>query len=181
MVPVAAHAYPAPVKIPSPYRQAAPKARWIKALIQMAIGVVATGITLRDVKLGWNHHETALQIGGHVLDAVGTALAIAAAVELAYTLFTHGPDEALDPVMLGLSATLLLALGHVDKLDWRSGLAALLYVTALGGLFGIRKHLADIPDEDEQPASTERDGVRPRLSSDSDGDSDRNPLIRQPL
>lgn len=36
----------------------------------------------------------------HVIAVIATALAVAAALELAYTLFTPGPDEAIDPLML---------------------------------------------------------------------------------
>jgi hypothetical protein len=116
----------------------------IKAVIQMAIGVVAVAVILIEVRHGWLHHQKAVQLGTHVLDAVGLALIIAAAVELAYTLFTHGPDEALDPLMLGLSATLLLQLGTIHSLNWHDGLAILLYVSALSGLFATRKHFADL-------------------------------------
>lgn len=80
---------------------------------------------------------------GAVLRDIATALAISAAVELAFTLFTDGPDEALDPLMLGLSAALLLTLGKL-KLDWTSGLAVLLLVLALAVLFCIRRWLADV-------------------------------------
>ena len=48
---------------------------------------------------------------------VGLTLGLAAAVELAYTLFTHGADEAVDPIMLGVAAALLVQLGQVDKFD----------------------------------------------------------------
>jgi len=77
------------------------------------------------------------------LNLTGDALAAAAAVELVYTLFTRGPDEALDPLMLGLSAAALLSLGDVSKFDIKEGVALFLYALALGILFLIRKHLAE--------------------------------------
>ena len=49
-----------------------------------------------------------------ILGGTGVGLAAAAALELAYTLFTPGPDEALDPLMLGLSATILLKLAAIE-------------------------------------------------------------------
>ena len=74
----------------------------------------------------WSRAHPSCAPGGHhgfcygipqsydVLNLTGDALAAAAAVELVYTLFTKGPDEALDPLMLGLSAAALLSLGSVS-------------------------------------------------------------------
>ena len=70
-------------------------------------------------------------------------LAAAAVVELAYTLYTPGPDEALNPLMLGLSAILILRLADLGDLTWSSGFGAFLLVAALGLLFAIRVFLAD--------------------------------------
>lgn len=50
-----------------------------------------------------------------ILNGISIGLAAAAALELAYTLFTPGPDEALDPLMLALSATLLLKLTQLTS------------------------------------------------------------------
>jgi hypothetical protein len=47
-----------------------------------------------------------------VLTDIGFALAAAAVVELAYTLFTHGPDEALNPLILGVGAAILIQLNR---------------------------------------------------------------------
>jgi len=75
------------------------------------------------------------------LDLVGHALAYSAGIELAYTLFTPGPDEALDPVMMGLAAAMLLGISQVAMLTVSEAGAAVLYCLALGGLFAIRKWL----------------------------------------
>jgi hypothetical protein len=77
-----------------------------------------------------------------VFELMGLALALAAAVELAYALYTRVPSEALDPLMLSLSAALLLQLSGVSGFDFRQGVAAAIYVAALGGLFVIQKHLS---------------------------------------
>ncbi len=50
-----------------------------------------------------------------VLGLVSGALLAAAAVELAYMLFTPGPDEAIDPLILGLAGTTILALSHHEQ------------------------------------------------------------------
>jgi hypothetical protein len=80
----------------------------------MAIGVVTACIALyvaADQVLSAHGHDPTRQ----VFLVVGGGLATAAAIELAYTLFTAGPDEALDPVMLGLSAALILQLGKAKS------------------------------------------------------------------
>ncbi len=130
--------------IPSPYRSAGPVAHWIKAVLQMIIGAAAalatTGWAIWRLFVG----DDIDKISKGLFSYIGFALAAAAAVELAYTLYTHGADEALDPLMLGLSAALLVQLGQVEMFDWHDALAALLYVSALAALFATRKHLAEV-------------------------------------
>jgi hypothetical protein len=72
---------------------------------------------------------------------IADGLAAAALIELAYTLFTPEPDEALNPIMLGLSAALLLQVARVGSFKVEEAGAALLYVTALASLFGLRLFL----------------------------------------
>jgi hypothetical protein len=82
---------------------------------------------------------------------IADALAAATVVQLAFTLFTPGPDEALDPVLLAIASALLLQLGNVTQFHWADGLAVLLYGTALGGLFVVRVFIAPDPDPDKSP------------------------------
>ena len=111
----------------------------IKAFLQMLVGL---GAIVRIAHQSIAHSDGSLvQVQDVALSHIGLALSIAAAIELAYTLFTPGPDEALDPLMLGLSAALILQLGRVDNFNWTQALAALLYTGALGGLFAVRKYL----------------------------------------
>ena len=86
------------------------------------------------------HHQdgagfTPLAMGS--VQIIPGALAVADGVELAYTLYTPGPDEALDPLMLGLSSGLLLLVTRDEpKLSVISQfLAVLVGVLALGALF----------------------------------------------
>jgi len=95
-----------------------------------------------------------------VFNVIADALAAATVLQLAYTLFTPGPDEALDPVLLAIATVLLFQLGKVEKFHWRQGLAALLYGAALAGLFAVRVFIA--PDEDKQPRLWWWTGRRPR-------------------
>jgi hypothetical protein len=81
---------------------------------------------------------------------IADALAAATVIQLAYTLFTPGPDEALDPVLLAIATALLFQLGTVDHFRWQDGLAVLLYGTALSALFAVRVFIA--PDEEKPPS-----------------------------
>jgi hypothetical protein len=110
----------------------------------MAIGIMTV------TAVGWRYFDT-LGSGDPTslfLNGIGIGLAAAAAIELAYTLFTDGPDEALDPLMLGLASTLLL------KLSGLTGALSLSQVGALAilgllliGLFAARLMLAESTDE----------------------------------
>lgn len=80
---------------------------------------------------------------------IANALAAATVIELAFTLFTPGPDEALDPVLLAIASALLFQLGRVSEFHWQDGLTVVLYGTALGGLFVVRVFIA--PDEHRPP------------------------------
>lgn len=50
-----------------------------------------------------------------ILKMVSIALAAATAVELAYMLFTPGPDEAVQPVMMGIASFVLYALSLYNE------------------------------------------------------------------
>jgi hypothetical protein len=85
----------------------------IKTALQMLIGIAAVCI------IGWHFiagsasdPEPAIP---QLLDGIGIALAAAAVIELAYTLFTEGPDEALDPLMLAIAATLIIQIGKYPE------------------------------------------------------------------
>jgi hypothetical protein len=150
-------------KVPRPYRKAAPIAGFFKALAQMAIGLAAVVVLLVRLIMAWVAGSDVNQLQAEIFGVIGVALALAAAVELAYTLYTHGPDEALNPVMLALSAALILQLGHVELFQWPEGVAALLYVSALAGLFAVRNYLSKEQDpEDWSFFENTRNGLRMR-------------------
>jgi hypothetical protein len=114
-----------------------PLALVVKIALQMAIAVVAVVLLWRlaipDIAGFQLPNEQV------TLELIGEALALAAAIELAYTLFTDGPDEAVDPLMLGLAAFMLFRLANVRNLTSVEAGAFVLYATALGGLFFIRR------------------------------------------
>ncbi len=125
--------------------------RWahgVKVALQMAVGAGAVGDLGWHVAYALRHHQdgagfTPLATGS--VEIIAGALAVAAGVELAYTLYTPGPDEALDPLMLGLSSGLLLLVTRDEpNLSVISQfLAVLVGVLALGALFLIRRHLLE--------------------------------------
>lgn len=135
------------------YRHWKPWAYLVKILLQMVVGVGAVVDIGLHVAHSVQHHIGQAPLAPPTVASVKViayALAVAAAIELAYTLFTPGPDEALDPLMLGLSSAILL-LVTADKnkslpvVEQFTGV--LLGVIALGALFLIRRHL--LRDEDQ--------------------------------
>src|SRR4051794_18974532 len=122
-----------------------PHAKDVKAVCQMAIGLITV------IAVAWQYLDT---LGGGedpiklLLKGTGIGLAAAAALELSYTLFTDGPDEALDPLMLGLSSTLLLNVaGLSSPPTWsQAGVLAVLALILIG-LFAARLMLGESTDQ----------------------------------
>jgi hypothetical protein len=117
------------------------RAEGIKIILQMLIGSALAGILVIKLicrAVGWGARYWAFQMT--TLDLVGHALAYSAGIELAYTLFTPGPDEALDPVLMGLAAAALLAFAQINTLVIGQAASAALYCACIGGLFAVRKY-----------------------------------------
>lgn len=51
---------------------------------------------------------------------VAAALAVSCGIQLAYMLITDGPDEAVEPLMLGIASTILLILSDSNAQNWSS-------------------------------------------------------------
>jgi hypothetical protein len=83
------------------------------------------------------------------LRLVGYGLAVSAAVELAYTFFTRGPDEALDPLILGVSSFTLIALSEIDppRLRTTDAMPISLLALTIVLLFSARRFLLEVEDE----------------------------------
>ena len=126
---------------PTPYRQAEPPARFFKSLLQMVIGVGMLVALAVQLARGWGDGRTIVQTHQQVLELMGLALVLAAAVQLVYCLYVPGPGEILDPLALGVAAALLFQLARVQTLDVWEAAAAILYVAALGGLLALRGSL----------------------------------------
>ena len=135
------------------YHKAKPWAYGIKVFLQMIVGVGAVIDIAWHVERSVSTHKGAAPFAPNIMTSVAviaSALAVAAAIELAYTLFTPGPDEALEPLMLGLSSGILfLITENVDKnLSAPAQFSAvLLGVLALGVLFLIRSRF--LRDDDD--------------------------------
>jgi hypothetical protein len=129
---------------PTPYRQAEPPARFFKSVLQMVIGVATLIAMAVQLARGWSEGRTIVQTHQQVLELMGLALILAAAVQLLYCLYVPGPGEVLDPLALGIAAALLFQLAKVQALDAQQAAAAILYVVALGGLLAIRGSLVKV-------------------------------------
>jgi hypothetical protein len=134
------------------YHSADPPAQWIKAIVQMAIGV-GTVITIAIVV--WIPSLRHDGIAELALKVVAVGLALAAVVELTYTLFTEGPDEALDPLILGLSSFILLKISDpiTDLTLSNAGTFAIL-IAALAVLFILRHQFIEKPKRDKAIGSS---------------------------
>jgi hypothetical protein len=140
-------------------------ATWTKAVLQMIVAAYAVGWLVWSFFLSNRIHNcvaASAQASGAreqfcyfippanvAFQIIASALAAATVIELAFTLFTPGPDEALDPVLLAIAAALLFQLGKVDQFHWQDGLAVVLYGIALAALFMVRVFIA--PDEERPP------------------------------
>lgn len=135
-----------PPKRRSIYDILQPHAKNVKAALQMVIGITTV------IAVGWRYIDSLGNVDATkvFLDGIGIGLAAAAALELAYTLFTDGPDEALDPLMLGIASTLLLKLaGLSDTASFSQvGVLALLALLLIG-LFAARLLLAESTEQPE--------------------------------
>jgi hypothetical protein len=88
------------------------------------------------------------------LELVAIALEYSAGIELAYTLFTEGPDEAVEPVIMGLAAAMLLGFSKLGSIDLLAACGAIAFVIALAGLFLIRHYFVQPDnDDDEKPGN----------------------------
>ncbi|MEB7576103.1 hypothetical protein NGC17_06465 [Citrobacter portucalensis] len=70
---------------------------------------------------------------------VSLALAISCGIQLAYMLVTHGPDEAIEPVMLGIASAVLLILSKIDPDQWTisHALVILIMIICIAILFAL--------------------------------------------
>jgi hypothetical protein len=131
------------------YIWAKPTAKKIKIALQMFLGLGLVVLIFAKLFCANNSCQSIPVIkdvaliyklsGLTALEIVGKALAYASAIELAYTLFTPGPDEVVAPLLMGLSAAILLGIAQIDDLTLPKAGATFLYVLVLAGLFLINE------------------------------------------
>ena len=143
------------------YKRTKPWAKLAKIVGQMIIGiatavavilvvVMRSGLLVSNSKALDASALNADELTAEIFAITAVGLAAAAALELAYTLFTPGPDEAIDPLLLGVSSTFLFLASKSDHLDWQFGVSAVLVVAALFGLFRLQaKFRQSYPDDDK--------------------------------
>jgi hypothetical protein len=164
--------------VPDVYSAVAHHARNVKAVLQMIVGVVAVCV------VGWHFLETPInsthQATSLLIDGIGVGLAAAATLELAYTLFTSGPDEALNPLMLAVAAALLVQIARIENTPSAGQVTALLLQgLLLAVLFATRLTLVERNEDEPDPPniwwiyrSLERNNENRGASSDKE---DENP------
>lgn len=83
---------------------------------------------------------------------VAAALAISCGIQLAYMLITDGPDEAVDPLMLGIASTILLILSDSTAKDWTSdrSFAVVMLVICLPVLFACSRWMQRVSKNEEK-------------------------------
>lgn len=153
------------------YKKFEPKAEMFKIAAQMVVGCLI--VLSLAAKTLFYFFETSDNCGGetsniwfkigellhsHPLEIVAFWLAISAGLELAYMLFTDGPDEAVEPLILGLtSAALLVVSGaSIEKVSWGLAATMLSLVGSIGFMFWVRERFnisKSITTEEEKSSS----------------------------
>ena len=111
----------------------------LKTRIQQLIGIC--GVALLVTRVVQEVIDPAKPLEDRsLLQVAAITLSAATVVELSYTLFTPGPDEALNPLLLGLSSSVLFLIASQPTLTWEGAGGAFLLVGALGLAFWIRDH-----------------------------------------
>ncbi len=126
-----------------------PAAESVKVWMQMFIGLVIFVTILLKIMcflfprlLQWLYFPLQSILEAPPLEIVAAGLALSAGVELCYMLYTPGPDEAIEPLILGLSSSALLIISRTGaEFSWQSSLAVFVFVGAIVGLFWTRKKL----------------------------------------
>lgn len=126
------------------YNAVQPTAEAFKGYIQIGIGLAVVII----FGLQWYSQRAQFSIPHSALAFVGYGLAVSAAVELAYTFFTKGPDEALDPLILGVSSFALISLSRIDspRLTLSNAIPASLFALTVLLLFFARRFLLEVEE-----------------------------------
>ncbi|MFN1141762.1 hypothetical protein [Serratia quinivorans] len=83
----------------------------------------------------------------NTLQYVAKALAVSCGIQLAYMLVTDGPDEAVDPLMLGIASAILLVLSSTTDWDFNHAVAIFLLVITIPLLYLTSKRMKNKNNE----------------------------------
>lgn len=105
-------------------------------------GLIELADSLSLLKDTTNHFVIHLK-GIKTLSYVANALAISCGFQLAFMLITKGPDEAIEPIMLGIASVILLMLSAVEPQKWSvdNSLSVAVLIGCIGALFYLSKKL----------------------------------------
>lgn len=105
-------------------------------------GIIELADSLSLLKDSTNHFITHLK-GIKTLSYVANALAISCGFQLAFMLITKGPDEAIEPIMLGIASVILLMLSAIEPQKWSidNSLSVAVLIGCIGALFYLSKKL----------------------------------------
>jgi hypothetical protein len=124
------------------YESVQPRAEGVKAILQITIGICSLLILL--IQLCIHITDKPSHAADRALIIIGVALAFSAAVELAYTFFTDGPDEVLDPLLLGISSFMLISISVNSARLNTIAIPILLLALAILALFIARRFLLEV-------------------------------------
>jgi hypothetical protein len=135
-----------------------PVAKTIKIMMQMSIGIILVCTFILNVlaKIFYFVENTPLRKFAELnpLNIAAYGLFFSAGIDLAYMLFTDGPDEALDPIMAGVAGAILLGVAQINADKIQEGITLFLETAALAGLFAVRLYLFNknrITNKEKQP------------------------------
>ena len=87
------------------------------------------------------------------LEIIGNALIYSTAIELAYTLFTDGPDEAVAPLITGVAAAILIGASDPKQFTPAGAGTVAILLVVLAGLFLIQKLFVEKASEQKEPST----------------------------
>jgi hypothetical protein len=81
------------------------------------------------------------------LEITGYALAISACIELAYMLYTEGPDEAVEPLILGFASAALIVSASGSVASFRGAVILVVLVAGISVLFWVKKKYVKVQNK----------------------------------
>ncbi|AFJ98430.1 hypothetical protein QMS71_07815 [Cronobacter sakazakii] len=92
------------------------------------------------------------------LKYVASALAISCGIQLAYMLVTEGPDEAVEPIMLGVASGILLILSDANATEWDAdrSVAVFLLIVSIPVLYASSRWMNKNREEEKKQRQERR-------------------------